>query len=74
MAQRKVEVLARGRVVRSEASDVIAGIELHRLTRISTTAASAQNRREDFPVDVAAAQNQGDAAAAHRLAFLKKGG
>lgn len=35
VAQRKVEVLARGRVVRSEASDVIAGIELCRLTRIS---------------------------------------
>jgi len=35
LAQRKVEVLARGRVVRFEASDVIAGIELHRLTRIS---------------------------------------
>lgn len=34
-AQRKVEILARGRVVRFEASDVIAGIELHRLTRIS---------------------------------------
>ena len=35
MAQRKVEILSRGRVVRFEASDVIAAIELHRLTRIS---------------------------------------
>jgi len=35
MAQRKVEILARSRVVRFEASDVIAGIELHRLTQIS---------------------------------------
>jgi predicted nucleic acid-binding protein len=35
MAQRKVEILARGRVVRFEASDVIAAIELHRLTQIS---------------------------------------
>ena len=35
VAQRKVEILARGRVVRFEASDVIAAIELHRLTRIS---------------------------------------
>jgi predicted nucleic acid-binding protein len=35
MAQRKVETLARGRVVRFEASDVIAAIELHRLTKIS---------------------------------------
>src|SRR5690349_9750998 len=35
VAQRKVEILARGRVVRFEASDVIAGIKLHRLTRIS---------------------------------------
>jgi predicted nucleic acid-binding protein len=34
-AQRKVEILARGRVVRFEARDVIAAIELHRLTRIS---------------------------------------
>src|SRR5579884_2127981 len=34
-AQRKVEILARGRVVRFGASDVIAGIELHRLARIS---------------------------------------
>ncbi len=35
VAQRKVEVLARGRVVRFETGDVIAAIELHRLTRIS---------------------------------------
>jgi predicted nucleic acid-binding protein len=35
MAQRKVEILARGRVVRFQASDVIAAIELHRLTQIS---------------------------------------
>jgi len=35
MAQRKVEILARGRVVRFEASDVIAAIELHRLMQIS---------------------------------------
>jgi predicted nucleic acid-binding protein len=34
-AQRKVEILARGRVVRFEASDVVAAIELHRLTQIS---------------------------------------
>jgi predicted nucleic acid-binding protein len=34
-ARRKVEILARGRVVRFEASDVIAAIELHRLTQIS---------------------------------------
>jgi predicted nucleic acid-binding protein len=34
-AQRKVEMLARGKVVRFEARDVIAAIELHRLTRIS---------------------------------------
>jgi predicted nucleic acid-binding protein len=34
-AQKKVEVLARARVVRFDASDVIAGIELHRLTGIS---------------------------------------
>jgi len=34
-AQRKVEILARGRVVRFEARDVIAAIELHRLSRIS---------------------------------------
>jgi predicted nucleic acid-binding protein len=35
VAQRKVEILARGRVVRFEAKDVIAAIEFHRLTRIS---------------------------------------
>ena len=35
LAQRKVEVLARARVVRFEASDVIAAIEIHRLTKIS---------------------------------------
>jgi predicted nucleic acid-binding protein len=35
MAQRKVEILARSRIVRFEASDVIAAIELHRLTQIS---------------------------------------
>ena len=35
IAQRKVEILARGRIVRLDAGDVIAAIELHRLTRIS---------------------------------------
>lgn len=35
IAQRKVEILARGRVVRFEAKDIIAAIELHRLTGIS---------------------------------------
>ena|SRR5436305_372256 len=35
LAQRKVEILARGRVVRLAEGDVIAAIELHRLTRIS---------------------------------------
>jgi len=35
LAQRKVEILSRGRVVRFAESDVIAAIELHRLTRIS---------------------------------------
>ena len=35
MAQRKVELLARGRAVRFEARDAIAAIELHRLTQIS---------------------------------------
>ncbi len=35
IAQRKIEVLARAGVVRLEARDVIAAIELHRLTRIS---------------------------------------
>jgi predicted nucleic acid-binding protein len=34
-AQRKVELLARGRVVRFAGDDVIAAIELHRLNRIS---------------------------------------
>jgi predicted nucleic acid-binding protein len=34
-AQRKVQVLARGRVVRFAEDDVIAAIELHRLNRIS---------------------------------------
>ena len=35
MAQRKVEILARARVVRFEVGDVIAAIELHRLTHAS---------------------------------------
>jgi predicted nucleic acid-binding protein len=35
LAQHKVQLLARGRVVRFEADDVIAAIELHRLNRIS---------------------------------------
>ncbi|HEY2017799.1 MAG TPA: PIN domain-containing protein [Bryobacteraceae bacterium] len=35
LAQRKVEILARGRVVRFTEDDVIGAIELHRLTRIS---------------------------------------
>ena len=35
LAQRKVELLARARVVRFDETDVIAAIELHRLTRIS---------------------------------------
>lgn len=35
LAQRKVEMLAQGRVVRFDSRDVIAAIELHRLTRIS---------------------------------------
>ncbi len=34
-AQRKVELLARGNVVRFESRDVIAAIELHRLTQVS---------------------------------------
>lgn len=34
-AQQKVEILARARIVRFEANDVIAAIELHRLSRIS---------------------------------------
>jgi predicted nucleic acid-binding protein len=35
LAQEKVENLARGQIVRFDVSDVIAAIELHRLTRIS---------------------------------------
>lgn len=35
LAQRKVQLLARGRVVRFIEDDVIAAIELHRLTRVS---------------------------------------
>lgn len=35
VAQRKVEILARAHVVRFEPADVIAAIELHRLTRAS---------------------------------------
>jgi len=35
LAQRKVEVMARARVVRLDAGDAIAAIELHRLSRIS---------------------------------------
>jgi predicted nucleic acid-binding protein len=35
VAQRKVEILARAQVVRFEPADVIAAIELHRLTRVS---------------------------------------
>jgi predicted nucleic acid-binding protein len=35
IAQSKVEILARGRIVRFTESDVIAAIELHRLARIS---------------------------------------
>jgi predicted nucleic acid-binding protein len=35
LAQRKVQLLARWRVVRFDPADVIAAIELHRLTRIS---------------------------------------
>ncbi len=35
LAQKKVEILARSRVVRFDPGDVIAAIELHRLTRIS---------------------------------------
>src|ERR1700722_268841 len=35
VAQRKVEILARGNIVRFTESDVIASIELHRLTKIS---------------------------------------
>jgi hypothetical protein len=36
VAQRKVEILSRGILVRFEASDVIAAIELHRLAKISS--------------------------------------
>jgi predicted nucleic acid-binding protein len=35
IAQRKVELIARSRVVRFDAGDVIAAIELHRLTQVS---------------------------------------
>ena len=35
VAQRKVQLLTLGRVVRIESEDVVAAIELHRLTRIS---------------------------------------
>jgi predicted nucleic acid-binding protein len=35
IAQRKVELLANARIVRFEAADVIASIELHRLYKIS---------------------------------------
>ncbi|PYX09637.1 MAG: twitching motility protein PilT [Acidobacteria bacterium] len=35
IAQRKVEVLARARIVQLHAADVIAAIELHRLTKLS---------------------------------------
>ena len=35
MAQRKVEIMARAKVVRFDASDVIAAIDLHRLTQLS---------------------------------------
>lgn len=35
LAQQKAEILSRGRVVRFETRDVIAAIELHRLTRVS---------------------------------------
>jgi predicted nucleic acid-binding protein len=35
VAQRKVEILASGRVVRFEPADVVAAIELHRLRQIS---------------------------------------
>ena len=34
-AQRKVEIIARSRIVRFDLSDVIATIELHRLVQIS---------------------------------------
>lgn len=35
LAQRKVEVFARARIVQLHAADVIAAIELHRLTKLS---------------------------------------
>jgi predicted nucleic acid-binding protein len=35
LAQRKVEVLLRGNIVRFTESDVVAAVELHRLRRIS---------------------------------------
>ena len=35
LAQQKVQILSRGRVVRFAEADVIASIEMHRLTRIS---------------------------------------
>ena len=35
LAQRKVQLLARGRVIRFEPHDVIAAIELHRLSHVS---------------------------------------
>ena|SRR5258707_11510753 len=35
LAQRKVEIIAHSRVVRFDASDVIAAIEIHRLTQVS---------------------------------------
>ncbi len=35
IAQQKVEIIARGRVVALEAGDVIAAIELHRLSQVS---------------------------------------
>jgi predicted nucleic acid-binding protein len=35
LAQQKVQILTRGRVVRFAENDVVASIELHRLTRIS---------------------------------------
>ena len=35
LAQRKVQLLARGQVVRFEPDDIVAAIELHRLSRVS---------------------------------------
>lgn len=35
IAQRKVEIIARAKIVRFDTADVIAAIELHRLTRLS---------------------------------------